>query len=336
MSDYCFNGVFLYSNLYKSCKLKMFQLSMSNRAYFIALIISSTVLLTLLIVMLQQLCFIEWDNKSKTLYVIGLALFAILLNSLVYLSSMYPNYQLIFSKITILKLRVLIEAITIIYGSMVYHKWFIIFLKHISPTNLPQIYQKVIILTPILISILTLIFYSFALFDFHHQLWDWMRYFYIIFACIICIEAFGVLFFFNKILKLLNDMNINESPTKKTIRIAMTINIMLIIASFGSIFLNFDFIFDIIMKTNKTLVFDFTLLSNLSMSGFIITFTIGLTYWIFQECLCQCCIKYIFCLNHKKSNKKNPKFRHLQKENCNVTISSDYAQYINKGSISGN
>ena len=265
--------------------------AISGLLQLISMITTSSVLFLLWMLEFQQICYVEWNTKNKTLSVIGLGFFALLLNTLTYLSSIYQNFKIPVLQITLLQCKIVIEAITIIYGSIIYYKWFMKFLKHISPTDIPQIFQKLVIITPIFVGILTVIFYSFALFNLGHIGTCWIRYFYIIFSIVITIGAVAVYFYLKNILKLLNNMHYCAA-TKKTLRIALIIDIILIIQSFIAISLSIN---AISRFTDRWFSFDWELISNVSMSGFIITFTIGLTYWIFQRCVCQCCVRYIWC-----------------------------------------
>eukprot|EP01084_Bolivina_argentea_P076911 139425_1 len=287
---------------------------MTNKLYFIFLASSSSVLLMLWMFMVQQLCFIKWDHKCKTLSVITLGFLGLILNIFVYLSSMYPNYKLM-TFISVFKFRIIIEATTIICGSFIYHKFFMEYLQYIFKPirpNLPKIYHRVLILMSITISFSALIFYLFAFLSNKNQQWYWIRYFYIIFSFIVGMETFGSYCFLKKTIKYLP----NNIKSNRTMRIALTIDIILFIACVGTIIVNFNFIYHFL-----NISYDLGFITDISMSGFIISILIPLAHWIYQDCLCQCCT---YCMSNQ-----------LQAQPNNVSVnptfnSTDYTSMLQK------
>ena len=262
------------------------------KAYFIPLIISSVILCILWILSIQQLCVqcLNYGNKSKTVNIIFLSFFAILLNGLLYVSSTYPNLILISfyeneHNVDILKLRIIMEAITVVYGAMLYHKWFAEYLDNIYiiiQPDLPKLYHRIIVVMLIIIFIISMVFYSLAFINFQNH--DWIRYFYTIFPLIICLESCACWCFLNKTIKLLTDIGGNRTETN-VIKFALKINIILFISSLGAILFNINIIFDIF-----NIPFNIDLITDISMSGFIIILIMPLIYWNFSQC--SCCALY--------------------------------------------
>ena len=278
-----------------------------------SLIFSSAILIAILFVMLQQLllfCCLKQDCKSNislSLYIVGLGFFVNLLNPLVYLSTHYPNHTLLCC-ITIVKLRILIEAITIIYGSKLYHKWFIHFLKNMYQriqSDLPTIYHKLLTIISALISITAFIFYAFAFFNLLHKTpWFWIRCYYIIFCCFSCIVALLICRFYIKTMDLLNSISLEKisddkiekiKTTKNALRITLIIDILWIICSFGSVLISLDIILGV---TKKYFTVNISLMTNISISVFMIMLLIPLLLWIFQKCVCYPCV----CKQHSKNH----------------------------------
>eukprot|EP01084_Bolivina_argentea_P258291 435409_1 len=266
---------------------------------FIILLMSSDIILLILwIINVQQLCITNRHNRKRGRTACSIVLFSfggIMLNTLTYLSTLYPNYQFIF-KLSII--TVVIEGITMIFG---FHLFCILILSLIQQLYMsinkdpPQWIKKSFIISSVIVSITVLLCYSLY---FVITAVNFVNIFYIVLGFIVLILGTILIYISFEILKALTNAHIYPANSRQirsakfAIQFAIFIIFIIEIGAVFTIVIQMQIVWNFV-----NISFNQTLVDNILHSFFLIFLIGGLILLTYQKNTCCKIPKNSICIS---------------------------------------
>ena len=265
---------------------------MSDDLFYVLFGSSSFLLGCCWIFIVRQFCCASIGNQKQIQKAAFAFLFcscALFMNTIYYLSSLYPHY-IIFSKFTVTDFRNVCEALMVIIGSHTY-KVYLSSLYDQLYAPIPNKQPKCIQYSPLIIQALVIIAAIFCYVCLYIYGKDMFLYlFYIILDGVILIVWIIFCYIWTKVWAFTRVIDLNNHSNnikaKQLIRLVkgtMCVAIIIGVCDIIVIFISLDFIYDF-----TPLSYNEVLMGNIVYSAFLIMITIPLLIWAYKRA--QCCI----------------------------------------------
>ena len=261
--------------------------------FLLCLGVSSCILVTMWILIMQQLCNAKLYERTR-LYRISLlcilSTFAVLNNGLLYLWSLYPHYLIVMFNIGLWVITYIIEGIAVIIGYHTFCVFQMTIIKNMYvPLNMSPPKWIKNAMAVIEFAYIAAAFICYALLIKNKDPDKYAQIFYVILNGVVCIQSCIASILFFKLLSTLNECNIDNSDdmyekiqtAKHRVQFGIFLDLVICIVCLFSMTIATDFLWNYLHISFNHKLLDCTL-----HSVFLIFILISLYLWIYQSTYC--------------------------------------------------